>query len=180
MKRPSDIYGDNFPVAGGFWDPRTPWRHVQTVPSHRAVRWAQVGWWSLVVLLMSLVVLLTVREGYSEEPAAGELVVTFREGVIRYPEGMASALFRDVEFRPISLQQLNARFGLVAVARVVSPAKPTASTFRLRFASRTGLRRALAAYQRDPNVRSAALDLDALRAAPPSPGVAQAVCTLDA
>ncbi|MBI4226690.1 MAG: hypothetical protein HY600_00285 [Candidatus Omnitrophica bacterium] len=167
-------------ARGLCWDSRTPWRHAHVMPGRRVARWAQVGWWGLVVLLMGLVVLLTVRDGYSEEPAStGELVVTFNDGVIRYPEGAASVLSQRVEFRSASLQRLNAHFGLVAVARVVSPARPTASTFRLRFASSTGLRRALAAYQRDPHVRSATLGLGPPSSSPRPGGVA-AVCTLDA
>ncbi len=157
MKHPLDVYGDNFPVAQGlFWDPRTPWRHGQAMPGRGARRWAQVGWWALVAVLMGLLVLLAAREGFSAEPA-GELIVTFDEGAVHYPDGTSNALLHQVEFRPASLQRLNARFGLVAVARVVNAAAPTARTFRLRFASRTGLARTLAEYQRDPHVLSAAL-----------------------
>lgn len=155
MKRPSDTYGDNFPVVGG-WDPRTPWRHAQALPGSRRTL-AQIGWWSLVVILMSLVLLLAARDGFSEEPTPSDLVVTFQDGVVGYPEGEAHALSNRVEFRSASLRQLNARFGLVTVTRVISPAQPTASTFRLRFASQTGLDRALTAYRRNPHVRAAAL-----------------------
>ena len=134
------------------------------MPGQRTRRWSQLGWWTVVMILMGLLVLLAVRDGFSAEPVpAGELIVTFDEGAIRYPEGAASALLHQVEFRPASLQRLNARFSLIAVARVVSAAAPTARTFRLRFASQTGLQRALAAYQRDPHVLSAALGSPNLR-----------------
>lgn len=152
-------YGDNFPVAQGlFWDPRTPWRHGQAMPSRSARRWAQVGWWAVVAVLMGLLIVLAAREGFSAEPGpSNELIVTFDEGVVRYPEGAASALLHQVEFRPASLQRLNARFGLVVVVRVINAAAPTARTFRLRFASPTGLARTLVEYRRDPHVLSAAL-----------------------
>lgn len=156
---PVDIYGDNFPVAKGFfWDPRTPWRHGHAMPGAGARRWPQVVWWTLVVVLMGLLLLVAARDGFSAEPAAAnELIVTFKEGAVRYPDGAPIALLHRVTFQPPSLQRLNAHFGLVAVARVVNPAAPTARTFRLRFASRTGLTRAIAAYQRDPYVHTVAL-----------------------
>lgn len=178
---PLDTYGDNFPVAKGFpWDPRTPWRHGHAMPGAGARHWSQVGWWTLVVVLMGLLLLVAVRDGFSAEPSApNELIVTFKEGAIRYPDGAAIALLHRVQFQPPSLQRLNARFGLVAVARVVSPAAPTARTFRLRFASRTGLTRAVAAYQRDPSVQAVALGPVEPRSPSASPRPS-AVRTLDA
>lgn len=160
MPRPPETYGDNFPVSEGWpWDPRTPWRHAHMTPQVPP-RWVRrLGWWTLVALLMGLLMLAAAHEGFSAPaPASGhDLLVRFHEGVVGYPEGAPRALLHEVEFRADSLRRLNARYGLVAVERVVNPAESTGSLFRLRFCSVAGLDRTLAAYRRDSHVVSADL-----------------------
>jgi len=118
----------------------------------------QLGWWTVVMVLMGLLVLVVVHTGFSEEPAAaGELIVRFHDGALRYPDGAPRALLHQVQFHPMSLQRLNARYGLVAVERVMSQTQATQRMFRLVFASRVGLERVLTAYRHDPYVISAEL-----------------------
>lgn len=162
MRPLPDTYGDNFPVAEGlFWNPRMPWRHGHVTPSPEASWWFRVGWWTVVVVLMGLLVLVAVHDGFSAELSTGRkapsgtLVVRFHEGAIQYPDGAASALLHEVRFHPDSLRRLNARYGLVAVERVVSATQPTQRLYRLVFATAAGLERILTAYRHDPHVDSA-------------------------
>ena len=165
MRPPLDAYGDNFPVAEGlFWNPRTPWRHGHVTPSPEASWWFRVGWWTVVAVLMGLLVLVAAHDGFSAEPlpspgtSSGTLVVQFYEGALQYPDGAVSALLHEVRFHPESLRQLNARYGLVAVERVVNPTRPTRRLYRLVFATAAGLERTLMAYRHDPHVMSADVD----------------------
>lgn len=161
MKPPPDTqYGDNFPATAGWsWDPRVPWRHRHAMPGEPPPWLRRVGWWSLVAMLMGLLFLWAVRDGFSAEAApsarTAALIVQFREGAVQYPEGMVRVSLHEVQFIPASLQRLNAHFGLIAVERVTSATRPTVRTFRLLFASRTGMARALAAYRQDPHVLAA-------------------------
>lgn len=172
-----EVDGDNYPVAAGFaWDPRAPWRH-RTMTSPPAPRWlCWIGWWAVVMVLMGALLLLTVHDGFSEEGAAAslgtpsaKLIVCFHDGAVRYPEGAPWAFVDEVEFVPPSLGQLNARWGLIAVERVRSAATLTPWTFRLVFASRVGLERVLASYQRHPAVTWAAAAMPTDRGGPRPP-----------
>lgn len=153
MNKPLDAYGDNFPVSEGwFWDPRVPWRHAQVTPTVKPW-WRPVTWWTLVMLLMGLLLLLAAHEGFSDDGAA-QLVIRFHDGALIYPDGVLRALSHEVTFHSASLRRLNARFGLIAVERVVSRTRSTHGTFKLLFASTSGLAEALAAYRHDPQVIS--------------------------
>lgn len=167
MKPPPEVYGDNFPVADGLsWDPRIPWRHRHAGP-HRPAPWLRrIGWWTVVAGLMGLLMLLAAHDGFSapavseaagsSAQSGGTLVVQFREGAVRYPDGWRHALLHDVEFLPVSLQRLNACYGLIAMERVTSATRHLPHTFRLLFASPAGMTRAAAAYRGDPHVVFAA------------------------
>ncbi len=156
MHTPPDTYGDNFPVAEGLgWNPRTPWRHAHVTPTAPPPWVRQLGWWTLVMLLMGGLLMLAARDGFSEEPAPAELVVWFQEGVLRYPEGTPRLLVPRVEFEPASLQRLSARYGLIEIQRVASPTALTRHVFRLRFAASSGMDQLLEAYRRDPHVVAA-------------------------
>lgn len=156
MKPLPETYGDNFPVTAGWsWDPRVPWRHRHATPSAPSPWLRRLGWWTVVTVLMGLLFLWVVHDGFSAEVASGaELIVQFQEGAVQYPDGVSRALLHDVTFAPTSLQRLNACFGLIAVERVTSPTRPTVRMFRLLFAARAGMDRAVAAYRRDPHVLS--------------------------
>ncbi len=158
MQTPPDTYGDNFPVAEGLgWNPRTPWRHAHVTPTTPPPWVRQLGWWTLVMILMGGLLMLAAHDGFSEEAAPTDLIVQFHEEVLHYPEGTPRLLAPRVAFEPVSLQRLSARYGLIEVQRVASPTALTRHLFRLRFAASSGMAQLLEAYRGDPHVAAAEL-----------------------
>jgi len=155
--RRDEWYGDNFPVAEGwYWDPRVPWRHPHVMPIPPRPWLGRIGWWLVVLVGLGILGLVAAHDGFSAEmPASTALIVRFHEGAVQLPDGTVRALSPHVAFSSASLQRLNARYGLVVVEQVVSPTQVTSRTFRLLFASTTTAARAVLAYRHDPSVISA-------------------------